>query len=101
MCLPIISFLNQTFKANSKALQTLDPFFDLIGIVREGLDRMLPANAHELCSGRLFISLTRYRDFKNVVVNQFDTRDELIQVCINKSTPFNNLCFRLYFAGSN
>lgn len=43
---------------------------------------MLPENAHELCSGRLFISLTRYKDFKNVVVSQFETRDELIQVSV-------------------
>lgn len=55
--------------------------FDLMGIVRDGLNKMLPQNAHELCTDRLFISLTRYKDFKNVVVSEFNTRDELIQVC--------------------
>ncbi|KAI6176419.1 Phospholipase, patatin family [Aphelenchoides bicaudatus] len=85
----IVIMLRTVSKANSKALQTLDPTFDLIGIVREGLDRMLPVNAHELCSGRLFISLTRYRDFKNVVVSQFETRDELIQAILCSSfIPF-------------
>lgn len=52
---------------------------------------MLPVNAHELCSERLFISLTRYRDFKNVVVSQFDTRDELIQVCSKNFQVFSIL----------
>ena len=37
-------------------------------------------DAHKTCSGRLYVSLTRWKDGKNVLVNQFDTREELIQV---------------------
>lgn len=54
--------------------------FDIIALVRKGLNRILPENAHILCSGRLFISLTRACDYKNVIVSEFETRDELIQV---------------------
>lgn len=42
--------------------------------------RILPVDAHKLCSGRVHISLTRWKDGKNFLVNQFDTREELIQV---------------------
>lgn len=54
--------------------------FDIIALVKKGLNKILPDNAHILCTGRLFISLTRARDYKNVVVSEFETRDELIQV---------------------
>jgi len=35
-----------------------------------------------LCSGRLFISATRARDYANVVISEFDSRDELIQAIL-------------------
>ncbi|KAI6216581.1 PNPLA domain-containing protein [Aphelenchoides fujianensis] len=84
-----ILMLKAVSQAQANVLQTLSPNFDLNGLVRDGLNRMLPPNAHELCSGRLFISLTRYRDFKNVVVSEFKTRDELIQAILCSSfIPF-------------
>lgn len=58
----------------------MSPMFNLVDCVRNGLERVLPENAHLICSGRLFISMTRARDYKNVVVSEFDTRAELIQV---------------------
>lgn len=42
----------------------------------------LPDNAHELATGRLFVSLTRVTDRKNVVVSEYATKEELIQVTI-------------------
>lgn len=54
--------------------------FDIIGLVRKGLDKVLPQNAHILCTGRLFVSMTRASDYKNVFVSEFESRDELIQV---------------------
>lgn len=46
------------------------------------LNRILPVDAHKICSGRLNVSLTRWKDGKNWLVNTFDTREELIQVFI-------------------
>ena len=34
------------------------------------------------CSGRLHVSLTKVYDGKNMVINKFDTREELIEVII-------------------
>jgi patatin-like phospholipase domain-containing protein 2 len=77
--------LEIAIRARSRALGPLHPTFSIVDIIRNGLRRILPPNAHEICSGRLFISLTRWKDHKNVVVNQFHTREELIQVLICSS----------------
>lgn len=69
--------------ARSKLLTTLDPNFNLIDMLREGLNAILPQNAHVLCSGRLRVSLTRAKDLKNVIISEFADRDELIQVFLN------------------
>lgn len=67
-------------KARSGYLQALSPTFDLLGLVRDGMERMLPDDCHIFCTGRLFISLTRYEDCKNVVISEFASKEELIQV---------------------
>ncbi|CAF0750623.1 unnamed protein product [Rotaria sordida] len=77
--------LEIAIRARSRALGPLHPTFSIVDIIRNGLRRILPPNAHEICSGRLFISLTRWKDNKNVIINQFHTREELIQVLICSS----------------
>lgn len=51
-------------------------------LVHNGLENSLPMDAHKICTNRLFISLTRASDFKNVVVSEYATREELIQVSV-------------------
>ncbi|CAF3538558.1 unnamed protein product [Rotaria socialis] len=77
--------LEIAIRARSRALGPLHPTFSIVDIIRNGLRRILPTNAHEICSGRLYISLTRWKDNKNVIVNQYHTREELIQVLICSS----------------
>ncbi|CAF3134331.1 unnamed protein product [Rotaria socialis] len=77
--------LEIAIRARSRALGPLHPTFNIVDIIRNGLRRILPPNAHEICSGRLFISLTRWKDNKNVIINQFKNREELIQVLICSS----------------
>jgi patatin-like phospholipase domain-containing protein 2 len=77
--------LEIAIRARSRALGPLHPTFSIVDIIRNGLRRILPPNAHEICSGRLFISLTRWKDNKNVIINQFHNREELIQVLICSS----------------
>ncbi|KAG5451563.1 Patatin-like phospholipase domain-containing protein 2 [Clonorchis sinensis] len=59
-----------------------DPRFKVNEHLREGLSRILPSDAHILCSERLSISLTSYATHKNVVVNRFKDRDELISAIL-------------------
>lgn len=51
-------------------------------LVHNGLESSLPMDAHIICTGRLFISLTRASDYQNVVVSDYATREELIQVTL-------------------
>ncbi|CAL8095420.1 unnamed protein product [Calicophoron daubneyi] len=63
-------------------LGPFDPRFKVSDHLKEGLARILPSDAHVLCSGRLSISLTSYGSRQNVVVRQFKDRDELISAVL-------------------
>ncbi|CAF3597360.1 unnamed protein product [Rotaria sordida] len=77
--------LEIAIRARTPALGPLHPTFSIVDIIRNGLRRILPPNAHEICSGRLYISLTRWKDNKNFIINQYHNREELIQVLICSS----------------
>lgn len=75
------TILQVVSEARAGSFQAFNPTFDLMAMVRDGLHRHLPDNAHEICSGRLFISLTRH-DFKNVIVSEFESKKELIEAIL-------------------
>ncbi|KAG7166784.1 Patatin-like phospholipase domain-containing protein 2-like 2, partial [Homarus americanus] len=54
--------------------RTLGPFSPTFNI--------LPDDAHKIVSGKLFISVTRVSDGKNILLSQFDTREELVQAIL-------------------
>lgn len=62
------------------SLGIFHPAFAPIEHVRQRLQDILPANIHILASQRLGVSLTRWPDGHNVVVTDFASRDEVIQV---------------------
>lgn len=66
-------------EARKRNLGPLHPSFNLVKILKNGLYRNLPENAHELASGKLCISLTRVSDGENVLVSEFSSKEELIQ----------------------
>lgn len=67
-------------EARKCTLGAAHPSFNLLKIVRNFLRRDLPDDAHLLASGRLYVSLTRVSDGKNVLVSEFDSKEDLIQV---------------------
>ncbi|XP_076273463.1 brummer isoform X6 [Rhynchophorus ferrugineus] len=69
-------------EARKKSLGPFNPSFNIHQLLLEGLERFLPDDAHIRVSGKLHISLTRVRDGKNVIVSQFDSREELIQALL-------------------
>ena len=74
-------------KVRQHTLRAFDPSVVIDNILRGSLEEVLPENAHKLCSGRLFVSVTKLRglvplDFSNDIISQFDTREDLIQVSI-------------------
>lgn len=72
--------LNVAKEARKRNLGPLHPTFNIVKVIRGGLYRDLPTNAHTLASGRLCVSLTRVMDGQNVLVSDFSSKDELIQV---------------------
>uniref|UniRef100_UPI003AACCD42 patatin-like phospholipase domain-containing protein 2 n=1 Tax=Centroberyx gerrardi TaxID=166262 RepID=UPI003AACCD42 len=69
-------------EARKRKLGPLHPAFNLMQLVRDSLLANLPEDAHVRASGKLCVSLTRVSDGKNVLVSEFDSRDELIQALI-------------------
>lgn len=63
-------------------LGPLHPRFKLISGLQESMQQILPADAYKLASGRLFISLTRYKDLQNVIVSEYASNDELISALL-------------------
>uniref|UniRef100_UPI00358F6428 patatin-like phospholipase domain-containing protein 2 isoform X2 n=1 Tax=Myxine glutinosa TaxID=7769 RepID=UPI00358F6428 len=69
-------------EARRRILGPMHPSFNIIKIIRAGLRRLLPEDAHERVFGKLCISLTRVSDGKNVLVSDFSSKEELIQVLL-------------------
>lgn len=67
-------------KARKRSLGPMHPSFNITDHLKKGLEDILPPNAHEICDGKLHVSLTRVSDRRNIIVNKFPTRDDLIQV---------------------
>ncbi|XP_022452788.1 1-acylglycerol-3-phosphate O-acyltransferase PNPLA3 isoform X2 [Delphinapterus leucas] len=64
--------------ARSRNIGVLHPTFSLNKHVRDGLQRHLPDNVHQLISGKIVISLTRVADGENVLVSDFRSKDEVV-----------------------
>lgn len=75
-------------EARKHPLGVFHPAFSLLREVRNSLLQKLPADAHLRASGRLCVSLTRLADGQNVLVSQFDSREELVQVSVVLQTQF-------------
>ena len=61
----------------------LGPFgkaFDPSGLIVRDLGRYLPPDAHKRATGKVKISLTNCWDWSNLIVSEFNTRRELINV---------------------
>ncbi|XP_044747862.1 patatin-like phospholipase domain-containing protein 2 isoform X2 [Coccinella septempunctata] len=74
--------LRAATEARKKSLGPLSPSYNINNLLLEGLEKYLPDDAHIRVSGRLHISMTRVCDGKNVIVSQFDSREELIQALL-------------------
>ncbi|XP_058502049.1 patatin-like phospholipase domain-containing protein 2 [Solea solea] len=76
-CMDVMTMAKE---ARRHTLGVFHPTFSLLRRVRVFLLEKLPEDAHLRASGKLCVSLTRMSDGKNVLVSEFDSREELIQV---------------------
>ncbi|XP_061572023.1 patatin-like phospholipase domain-containing protein 4 [Cololabis saira] len=69
---------NQTFGA-------VTPGYDFMLTLREGIEQILPRDAHRVASDRLHVSITHSGTGKNHMVSRFSCRDELVDVLLASS----------------
>ncbi|XP_013089329.1 uncharacterized protein LOC106073345 isoform X1 [Biomphalaria glabrata] len=58
---------------------------DLAQVLRDLMNKYLPDNAHELLSGRLYISVTMLRGLQGALVTDFHSKEHLIECLIATS----------------
>jgi len=75
-------FFRVVNEARANSLGPFSPRFNIQTSLMEGLEKFLPEDAHTRVNGKLHISLTRVYDGKNVIVSQFNSRDELLQALL-------------------
>ncbi|ALC43806.1 bmm [Drosophila busckii] len=75
-------FFRVVNEARRHSLGPFSPSFNIQTVLLEGLQKQLPADAHKRVSGRLHISLTRVYDGKNVIISEFDSREEVLQALL-------------------
>jgi len=71
--------------ATKRMLGPLHPGFRLVNLVRSLLTESLPSDTYVKASGKVFISLTRISDGKNVLVSEFSSNEELIDAVVCSS----------------
>ncbi len=82
-------------KVRKYFLGALNPSFDLMQHLDDGLKRFLPQDAHKRASGKLYVSVSKFPQCENSIVSQFDSRDDLIQVN-NVTDPVKFFIYVIY-----
>ncbi|XP_007421546.2 patatin-like phospholipase domain-containing protein 2, partial [Python bivittatus] len=81
-CADVMSLAKAARKRN---LGPLHPSFNVMKIIRGGLCRNLPENCYQLLSEKLSISLTRVSDGENVLISDFNSKEEVVQALLCSS----------------
>uniref|UniRef100_A0A7M4FSQ3 PNPLA domain-containing protein n=1 Tax=Crocodylus porosus TaxID=8502 RepID=A0A7M4FSQ3_CROPO len=78
----LVTSQDQIFRCSTPAMEARfsKGISTLCSLENPLLYKTLPENAHQLASGRLHIILTRVSDRQNVVVSDFRSKEELVQV---------------------
>lgn len=86
--------IKAALEAGRKTLGPFHPGFNIMEIIRTGMDEVLPEDAHIRCNGRLFVSVTRSSDGRNVLLSQFESKQDLLQALICS-------CFIPFYCGTD
>lgn len=61
------------------------PGYNFMLTLREGIEEILPSEAHSLATDRLYVSITHSKSGKNHIVSRFTSREELIKALLASS----------------
>ncbi|KAL7673429.1 hypothetical protein ACOME3_008287 [Neoechinorhynchus agilis] len=78
----MLELMEMTVTARAAKPWAFHPRYSFSNAVRAAVERVLPQNAHEICSGRLHVGITKLRDGKHRLVSHFDTREQLIEALV-------------------
>ncbi|XP_026533404.1 1-acylglycerol-3-phosphate O-acyltransferase Pnpla3-like [Notechis scutatus] len=81
-CADVLGLAKEARKRN---LGPLHPSFNVMKIIRDGLYKNLPENSYKLLSEKLSISLTRVSDGENVLISDFNSKEEVVQALLCSS----------------
>lgn len=84
-------FLQTASETRKWAMGAFTPGFNFGDYLNVGFER-LPSDAHLRANGRLHVSVTRMRDMSNVIISEWNSREDLIQT-------LRCSCFILGFSG--
>ncbi|XP_028656701.1 patatin-like phospholipase domain-containing protein 4 isoform X1 [Erpetoichthys calabaricus] len=79
-------------EVRSLKLGAVTPGYDFIRNLRDGIEDVLPADAHKTAESCLHISITHAKTGKNYMISEFSSRDDLIKVLLAS-------CFVPFYAG--
>ncbi|CAL9698512.1 unnamed protein product [Knipowitschia caucasica] len=72
-------------RVRSQPLGAITPGFDFMRELRDGVDHILPCDAHLRADGRLYVSLTHSRTGQNQIISNYSSREELMQALLASS----------------
>ncbi|XP_010609460.1 patatin-like phospholipase domain-containing protein 4 isoform X1 [Fukomys damarensis] len=72
-------------ETRSQSLGAMTPGYDFMARLRNGMELILPPNAHELAQNRLHVSITNTKTRENYLVSDFPSREDLIKVLLASS----------------
>uniref|UniRef100_A0A8C0GHK1 PNPLA domain-containing protein n=1 Tax=Chelonoidis abingdonii TaxID=106734 RepID=A0A8C0GHK1_CHEAB len=76
-------FFHEAMEEARKASSlTLCPGYRMLRIIEKRMRQIMSENSHQLASGKLCISLTRLLDLQNVIISEYRSKEELIQVMV-------------------
>ncbi|XP_034410808.1 patatin-like phospholipase domain-containing protein 4 isoform X2 [Cyclopterus lumpus] len=61
------------------------PGYNFMLTLREGIEEILPSEAHSLATDRLHVSITHSKSGKNHIISKFTSREELIKALLASS----------------
>lgn len=77
--------LNLSRVARKHVFGPFSPYFSMHHMLLVNLQKLLPDDAHIRVNGKLYISLTRVYDGKNVIVSQFESKEDIVQALVAAS----------------
>lgn len=84
-------------KVHGKMFGPFNFEFDPVARIRKTFMAHLPPNAYKIASGKLHISLTRVSDWENVIINEFSSNKELVDVSITHLSMYTTDLYHIFF----